>query len=200
MYVPPYKSTGAGGGGRASLSPSLILLFACHGWGPFWTYWNACNIKWPWSRHRLTFYMHCPCTSQHSMSSPCLGILERGDMDILSQLELKDNYVRPVFESPDNLDIRFLRHMTCTNTFEERFVSFSYVPLSFCPVLVHFLFGGVRSLAVNWPVLVRYLCDHCAFFPLHTPFVRASTSNGDDDVHHRIIFFPNVTLYPLDVR
>ena len=122
-----------------------------------------------------------------------LGILERGDMDILSQLELKDVNVRPVFESPDNLNILFVRHMTCTNTFEERFVSFSYVPLSFCPVLVHFLFGGVRSLAVNCPVLARYLCDHCAFCPLHTPFVRASTSNGDD-VLHRIIFFPNVYI------
>ena len=68
-------------------------------------------------------------------------------MDTLSQLELKD--VCPVFESPDNLNILFVRHMTCTNTFEEHFVSFSYVPLSFCQVLVHFLFGGVRSLAVN---------------------------------------------------
>ena len=59
-------------------------------------------------------------------------------MDILSQLE-----------SPDNLNISFVRRTTCTNTFEERFVSCSYVPLSFCPVLVRFLFGGVRSLAVN---------------------------------------------------
>ena len=181
-----------GGGGRASLSPSIIILLACYGWGLFWTYWNACNITWPWSRHRLTCYMHCPWTSQAFLEFTLLGILERGDMDSLSQLELKDN-VRPVFESPDNLNISFVRHMICTNTFAERFVSFSYVPLSFCPVLVRFLFGGVCSLAVNWPVLVRYLCDHCAFYPLHTPFVRASTSNGDD-VHHRIIFFPNVYI------
>ena len=72
--LPPYKSTGAGGGGGGMLrclTLRLIILLACHhGWGPFWTYWNACNIKWPWSRHRLTRYMHCPCFSQHSLSSP----------------------------------------------------------------------------------------------------------------------------------
>ena len=48
--------------------------------------------------------------------------------------------------SPDNLNTHFTCHMTCTNTFKEHFVSFSYVPLSFCPVIVHYLFGGLRYI------------------------------------------------------
>ena len=122
-----------------------------------------------------------------------LGILERGNMDFLSQLELKDNYVRPVFESPDNLNISL--YMTCTNTFEERFVSFSYVPPSFCPVLVRFLSISCSVVSVHWPLIDLHLSDICAIM---VRFVRSILRSWEprpateDDVHHRIIFFSNV--------
>ena len=126
-----------------------------------------------------------------------LGILERGDMDFLSQLELKDMYVRcsnhrTIYISGLSVISHDL-YKYVRRTFCQFLIRSAFVLPGSCPVLVHFLFGGVRSLAVNWPVLVRYLCDHGAFCPLYTPFVRASTSNGDD-VHHRIIFFSNVYI------
>ena len=61
-----------------------------------------------------------------------------------------------------------------------------------------FVLPGSCPLLVRWcplhcPVLVRLLCGHCAFYPLHTPFVRASSSNRDA-FHHRIIFFRKVSI------
>ena len=55
-----------------------------------------------------------------------------------------------------------------------------------CPLLV-------RWCPLHWPVIVLYLSGNCAVYPLHTPFVRASSSNGYD-FHHRIIFFRKVSI------
>ena len=163
----------------------------------FLTYWNAC-IKMTLIQTQTDLLHTLPLSFPAFLEFTLLGILERGDMDILSQLELKDVNVRPVFESPDNLNILFIRHMTCTNTFEERFVSFSFVPLSFCPVLVHFLFGGVRSLAVNCPVLAQYLCDQLCV--LSAPYsVRESLDQQRRRRSPPDNFLPE-RLYPLDVR
>ena len=116
-------------------------------------------------------------------------------MDSLSQLELKDN-VRPVFESPNNLNISFVRHMTCANIRSKNVLSVSH---TFRFRFVRFLFGGVRSLAVNnltctCPVFVRSLCVLSAPYSVRESLDQQRRRRSPPDN-----FLPE-RLYTLDVR
>ena len=63
---------------------------------------------------------------------------------------------------------------------------------------LHFRFTRCLSItrtvmSVNCPVHVRQSCSHCAFYALHTPIARTSSSSGDD-FHHRITFCGNFSI------
>ena len=124
----------------------FFFFFVTPYWGPSSrrVVWDTiCIIKWSWSRHRLTCYT-CTCLGPAfhitflDFTLSC--VLERGDMEMLSQLEPEDMCVRcsnhrttynPLYMSVTwPLHILSENVLSVSNTLRFRFARFLFITSS----------------------------------------------------------------------